>query len=64
MTDRETVVVEKGERRSNNGWIGILIALILIVLFFMFGGFSMFSGQASPSTATPTTTTPTTNAGQ
>jgi hypothetical protein len=64
MTDKETVVVEKGERRSNNGWVGVLIALILIVLFFMFGGFSMFSGQASPSTSAPKTTTPTPNTGQ
>ena len=42
--ERETVVVE-GDRRSSNGWlIGLVVAVLLILLFFMFGGMSLFNG--------------------
>ena len=39
---RETVVVDNG-RRSSVGWvIGVVVVLILLALFFMYGGFSLF----------------------
>ena len=45
---RDTVVVEK-ERRSPVGWIvGLLILLILLALFFNYGGFGLFNGGATP----------------
>lgn len=42
---RNTVIVEK-ERRSNPlGWIiGAIVILILLALFFSYGGFGMFNG--------------------
>ena len=72
MADKETVIIDNTDRtdevapvRRSNGWVGLLIALILIVLFFMFGGFSLFNGQsATPTTTTPTTTAPTGTYGQ
>lgn len=44
---RDTVVVEK-ERSSNPlGWIiGVVVVLILLALFFSYGGFGMFNGAA------------------
>lgn len=62
MAEKETVIVENNdaprERRSSSGWVGVVIALLLIALFFMFGGFNMFSGAG---TGTSTPTTPVTN---
>lgn len=65
MTDKETVIVESGERQAeprSNGWIGVVIAIVLILLFFALGGFNMFSGGAAtgggaetPAPAAPTT---------
>lgn len=45
---RDTVVVEK-ERSSNPlGWIiGVVVALILLAIFFSYGGFGMFNGAAT-----------------
>jgi|GEM_PF-2374133 len=47
---RDTVVVEK-ERSSNPlGWIiGVVVVLILLALFFSYGGFGMFNGTATPT---------------
>ncbi|MDB5165583.1 MAG: hypothetical protein JWM00_473 [Candidatus Saccharibacteria bacterium] len=51
---KETVVVDRGaEKRSSSGvWtvIGVVL-LVLIVLYFIFNGFSMFGGgQTTPTT--------------
>lgn len=47
---RETVIVE-GERRSSYGWIVALVVIILLVLaFFMFGGMELFNGGAGTDT--------------
>ncbi len=44
--ERETVVVE-GDRRSSNGWlIGLGIILLLVILFFLFGGMDLFNGAS------------------
>jgi len=47
---RDTVVVEKDRSSSPVGWIvGLVIVIILLAIFFMSGGFSMFgSGTAAP----------------
>lgn len=63
MAERETVIVENNEapreRRSSNGWVGVVIALLLIALFFMFGGFNMFSGAGAGNSTTTPVPTPT-----
>jgi hypothetical protein len=63
MADKETVVVENNgetrERRSSNGWIGLVIALLLVALFFMFGGFNMFGGAGTGDSTTSPVTNPT-----
>lgn len=42
---RDTVVVEKDRSSSPLGWIiGIIILLALIILFFNYDGFGLFSG--------------------
>lgn len=48
---RDTVVVEK-ERSSNPiGWIvGIVVALILLAVFFSYGGFGLFNGSNGQTT--------------
>lgn len=44
--NRETVVVE-GNRSASHGWlIALGIIVLLIILFFSFGGASMFGGGA------------------
>lgn len=68
MTQKETVVVDTGERRSNNTGVGVAIAvLVLVILFFLFGGFNLFTGTGGQTTTneapttnveTPTTTAP------
>ena len=41
---RATVIVEQGGRRSSGLWIGILLAiLILVLLFVMFGSMGLFT---------------------
>jgi hypothetical protein len=63
MAEKETVIVENNEapreRSSSNGWVGLVIALLLVVIFFMFGGFNMFSGAGMDSSTTAPVTTPT-----
>lgn len=63
MAEKETVIVDHNdaprERRSSNGWVGVIIALLLIVLFFMFGGFNMFNGAGSGSSTTTPVANPT-----
>jgi hypothetical protein len=60
-SDRETVIVDNGERRSHSGLITLLVVLALIILFFMFGGFSLFNGGgASGGSTTNVNVTPTT----
>lgn len=42
--EKETVVVE-GDRRPSYGWaIALGVILLIIVLFFLFGGANLFSG--------------------
>ena len=46
---RETVVVE-GRRSSPVGWIiGVVVLIIVIALFFTYGGFGMFGGGSAPA---------------
>ena len=53
-TKRETVVVDNSGRRSSGVWTGVLIAaIVLLLLFFVFGGLNLFGGGAS--TPAPTT---------
>ena len=48
--EKETVVVN-GERSSPVGWIiGVVIFLLLVLAFFMFGGMDMFDGSESTET--------------
>lgn len=45
--ERETVVVD-GDRRPSYGWlVGLIVAVLLIILFFAFGGMSLFNGAGS-----------------
>lgn len=59
--DREkTVVVEEdSEQRSNVGWAILLIAIALVILFFLFGGFGLFGTDTSDGNTdvTPATDT-------
>lgn len=67
----DTVVVEN-ERRPTYGLIALIVAIVLIILFFAFGGGSLFNGSHSTSgsgTSTGTnssssTTTSTPSTGQ
>lgn len=55
--DRDIVVVN-GERNSSVGWIiGLIVLAILIILFFYFGGFELFTG-ANTGTETINVETP------
>lgn len=48
---RDTVVVENDRNRSPLGWIiGLAIVVILIILFFSYGGFGLFTGGNGGST--------------
>lgn len=49
---RDTVVVENDRSGSNPlGWIiGLLVVIILVALFFMYGGFGLFNGGADSTT--------------
>lgn len=45
--ERNTVVVEK-ERSNPLGWIiGAIVILILLAVFFSYGGFGMFNGGST-----------------
>ncbi len=45
--ERETVVVEGGERRSSYTWLIVLaVIVVLIILFFALGGANIFNGGA------------------
>lgn len=46
---RDTVIVEK-DRGNPVGWIiAVVVFLILLALFFMYGGLGIFGGNATPS---------------
>ncbi|MDN5275532.1 MAG: hypothetical protein JWN33_181 [Candidatus Saccharibacteria bacterium] len=68
MAERETVVVDNGERRSSGAWIAAVVAIVvLLILFFAFGGLNLFKGGQSSTDTTNLevqTTTPTTGSGQ
>ncbi len=47
--NRETVVVD-GNRSSSYGWlIALGVIVLLVILFFTFGGASLFNGTATES---------------
>lgn len=58
--EKETVVIEDNrEPRQSYGWVaGLVIILAIIIVFFLFGGFNLFSGGGA-QTQTETTTTET-----
>lgn len=42
---RDTVILEKGRSNSPSRWIiGLVIVVILLALFFSYGGFGLFNG--------------------
>jgi len=50
LTERETVVVEDTDRndRTAGSWLIPLVLIVLLILaFFYFGGFNLFSGAGS-----------------
>ena len=48
MADRETVVVEGGDRRSSYGWVvALAVVALLVILFFAFGGMNLFNGAGA-----------------
>ena len=48
--ERETVVVD-GDRRPSYGWaIALGVILLLVILFFVFGGMDLFSGAGGTDT--------------
>lgn len=56
-TDRETVVVQN-ERRPSYGLIVFIVAVLLVILFFVFGGSDLFdsgSGTETINVDTPDT---------
>lgn len=60
-SDRETVIVENGDRRNRSGLITLLVVLAVIILFFLFGGFNLFNGGASGTPTTNVNVSPTTS---
>lgn len=56
--ERETVVVD-GDRRSSYGWLVALgVIVLLIILFFAFGGANLFNGAANGGGDTVNVDTP------
>ena len=56
--ERNTVVVEK-ERSNPLGWIiGAIVILILLALFFSYGGFGLFNGASTGGGDTVNVDTP------
>ncbi len=49
--NRETVVVERDQGASNGWLIALGVIALLVILFFSFGGMSMFNGAAGASGA-------------
>ncbi len=47
VEERRDVVVERDSNSNPLGWIiGIIVLIVLLALFFMYGGFGLFSGAA------------------
>jgi hypothetical protein len=73
VNEERTVVVDRdsaADRSSPVGWIVLLAVLLLLALFFMFGGTQLFNGgeagttetnlqEEAPSTQSPSTDTDT-----
>lgn len=64
VNGEKTVIVDRDsdavDRRSPMGLVILIVAIVVIALFFLLGGFSMFSGTGGSSQTqlrTPTTTT-------
>lgn len=56
--ERETVVVD-GDRRSSYGWLVALgVIVLLIILFFAFGGNNLFNGAGNGGGDTVNVDTP------
>lgn len=61
---QDRVVVEK-DSSSPVGWIvGLLVLLFLLALFFMSGGFGLFSGGTAPQGGDTINVQPSTGTGQ
>ncbi len=57
--DRETVVVEGNRSSSSYGWLVALgVIVLLVILFFAFGGTNLFNGAAGSETNTVNVETP------
>ena len=55
---KETVIIDKGEKRSSGGWIvGLVVAILLVLLFFGTNGFGLF-GMAGNDTNSINVDTP------
>ncbi len=53
VREKETVVVDRDERRSSGSWVWVVVAIIVILLlFFLFGGMSLFGGGQSTAPTT------------
>lgn len=46
--EKQTVIVDRDEPRTSGAWVGVLIAIIIIILLFLlFGGMNMFRGGST-----------------
>lgn len=62
VREKETVVVDRDERKSSGSWAWVVVAIVIILLlFFVFGGMSLFGGG---QTSAPTTMTAPTGSAQ
>lgn len=48
--ERETVVVTDEGRRSYGWLIALAIVVVLLILFFAFGGMNLFAGESNSQT--------------